>query len=84
MDVDRRGGGLDGGQAVVVVDGVEQLDVQDAGDAGHGLAGEAHVRPPAVYSKASGQPSGPGTTFMRSGRSVCSSRTVPPTATASR
>ena len=42
MDVDGRGGGLDGGEAVVVVGGVEQLDVQDRAHAGHGLAGEAH------------------------------------------
>ena len=36
-----RGGGLDGGEAVVVVDGVEQLDVQDRAHAGRHLAGEA-------------------------------------------
>ena len=48
------------------------------------VADERKVDPSAVYSKASGQPPGPGTTFMRSGRRVCSSRRVPPTATASR
>ena len=41
MDVDGAGGGLDGGEAVVVVERVEQLQVQDAAHAGHGLAGEA-------------------------------------------
>ncbi len=41
MDVDRRGGGLDGGEAVVVAQGVEQLDVQHAAHAGHRLAGDA-------------------------------------------
>ena len=43
MDVDGRGGGLDGGEAVVVVDGVEQLEVQDRAHAGYHLAGEAHA-----------------------------------------
>ena len=40
VDVDCRGGGLDGREAVVVVGGVEQLEMQHAGDAGDGLAGE--------------------------------------------
>jgi hypothetical protein len=43
VDVDRRGGGLDGGEAVVVVDRVEELDVQDRAHARHHLAGEAHA-----------------------------------------
>jgi hypothetical protein len=42
VDVDCRGGGFDGGEAVVVVDGVEQLDVQDRAHAGDHLAGEAY------------------------------------------
>ena len=43
VDVDGGGGGLDGAHAVVVVDGVEQLDVQDRAHAGHRLAGKAHA-----------------------------------------
>jgi hypothetical protein len=43
VDVDRRGGGLDGREAVVVVGGVEQLDVQDRAYARGGLAREAHT-----------------------------------------
>src|SRR5262245_22344705 len=41
VDVYCRGGRLDGGETVVVGQRMEQLDVQDAGHAGHGLAGDA-------------------------------------------
>ena len=41
VDVDGDGGGLDGREAVVVVERVEQFHVQDAAHAGRGLAGEA-------------------------------------------
>ena len=44
MDVDGGGGGFDGREAIVVVKGMEQLLVQDAADAGHGVAVEADWR----------------------------------------
>ena len=84
VDVDGGGGGLDGGEAVVVVGGVDSLTCRIGRTPGTTSPAKRTARPPAVYSKASGQPSGPGMTFMRSGRSACSSRKVPPRATASR
>jgi hypothetical protein len=42
VDVDGGGGGLDGGEAVVVVEGVEELQVQDRAHAGHRLAAQRH------------------------------------------
>ena len=77
VDVDRLGRRLDRAHAVVVVDGMEQAHVQDRAHAGTGSASKRTERPPAEYSNASGQPSGPGITFMRSGRSTCSSRRRP-------
>ena len=41
VDVDGRRGGLNGREAVVVVERVEEFQMQDAGDAGRGLAGDA-------------------------------------------
>ena len=41
MQVDGAGGGLDGGEAVVVVEGMELLEMQDAGHAGDGVALDA-------------------------------------------
>jgi hypothetical protein len=42
VDVDGGGRRLDGGEAVVVVERVKELEVQDGAHAGHRLAAQAH------------------------------------------
>ena len=48
MDIDGGGGGFDGGEPVVVVEGVEQFLVEHAADTRHGIAVEADGEVPST------------------------------------